>query len=157
MQSCTPVVVHVRIIVDSARTLPLLLDRSIFDTGLSLKSFNFLHSNSPVCLNPTSTSSQAHERFKIFPNNPATLLFGILFACIAIFGTDIHVGAIHAIQEAVPVFRITFPHCGVPSLAKPMIAPLLVQIFPVPVSIFPNILVKYCLNAPPDISPVGHV
>jgi hypothetical protein len=151
------VVVHVRIIVDSARTLPLLLDRSIFDTGLSLKSFNFLHSNSPVCLNPTSTSSQAHERFKIFPNNPATLLFGILFVCIITLGTEIHAGTTHATQEAVPVLCITFPHCGVPSLAKPMIAPLLAQIFPVPVSIFPNILVRYCLNAPPVISPVGHV
>lgn len=116
-----------------------------------------LHIKLPVLVNPINASPEAHERFKIFPNNPATLLFGILFACIAIFGIDIHVGIVHTIQEAVPVSRITFPHCGVPSLAKPMIAPLLAQIFPVPVSIFPNILVRYCLNAPPVISPVGHV
>ena len=116
-----------------------------------------LHIKLPVLVNPINASPEAHERFKIFPNNPATLLFGILFVCIITLGAEIHAGTTHATQEGVPVLCITFPHCGVPSLAKPMIAPLLAQIFPVPVSIFPNILVKYCLNAPPVISPVGHV
>ena len=81
----------------------------------------------------------------------------MLFVCIVTLGVEIHTGTTHAIQESVPVSRITFPHCGVPSLVKPTIAPLLAQIFPVPVSIFPNILVKYCLNTPPVASPAGHV
>ena len=69
-----------------------------------------LHIKLPVLVNPINASPEAHERFKIFPNNPATLLFGILFVCIITLGVEIHAGSIHAIQEAVPIFRITFPH-----------------------------------------------